>query len=122
MEPLTARLCQPGRWKKQRVRGLNPLSADDKALLETVSRGEFLLNGLRNRDVRQRLFGASDDLATRRRQLAAVSRKLRLLRANGLIRNVPRSHRYLLSGKGRHCITALLAAQAADTAKLNRSA
>ena len=119
---LTARLCQPVRWKKQRVRGLNPLSPDDTALLEAVNRGEFLLNGFRNRDLRQLLFGTSDDPAARRRQSAAVTRKLRMLRAHGLIRKVPRTHRYLLSEKGQQCITALLAAQAADTAKLTRAA
>lgn len=119
---LTARLCRPVRWKKRRVRGLNPLSPDDTALLQAVGRGEFLLNGFRNRDLRERLFGLSDDPARRRRQSAAVTRKLRLLRAHGLIRKVPRTHRYLLSEKGQHCITALLAAQAADTAKLTRAA
>ena len=119
---LTVRLCQPVRWKKQRVRGLNPLSPDDTALLEAVGRGEYLLNGFRNRDLRQRLFGRTDDPATRRRQSAAVTRKLRLLRAHGLIRKVPRTHRYLLTEKGQQCITALLAAQAADTAKLTRAA
>jgi hypothetical protein len=119
---LTARLCRPVRWKKHRVRGLNPLSPEDTALLEAVGRGEFLLNGFRNRDLRERLFSRSDDPATRRRQSAAVTRKLRMLRAHGLIRKVPRTHRYLLSAKGQRCITALLAAQAADTAKLTRAA
>jgi hypothetical protein len=39
------------------VRALNPLAASDAALLEAVSRHEFLINGLRNRDLR-RLYGA----------------------------------------------------------------
>ena len=89
---------------------------------QAAGRGEYLLNGFRNRGLRQRLFAPSDDPATRRRQSAAVTCKLRLLRAHGLIRKVPRTHRYLLTEKGRQGITALLAAQAADTAKLTRAA
>ena len=48
-------LCQPTTWKGQRVRALNPLAPEDAALLEAVNRGEFLLNGFRNRDLRQLL-------------------------------------------------------------------
>jgi hypothetical protein len=119
---LTAGLCQPVRWNQQRVRALNPLAPDDAALLEAVSRGEFLMNGFRNRDLRARLYGQTDDLQTRRRQSAAVTRKLRMLRAHGLLRKVPRTHRYLLTRTGQHCVTALLAARAADTAKLTQAA
>jgi hypothetical protein len=39
------------------VRALNPLADDDAALLEAVSRHEFLINGLRNRDLRPLLYG-----------------------------------------------------------------
>jgi hypothetical protein len=41
---LTEPLCRPTRWKGQRVRALNPLSPDDAALLQAVSRGEFTVN------------------------------------------------------------------------------
>ena len=64
---------------------------------------------------------AKDPKETRRRA-AAVTRKLRLLRAHGLIRKVPRTHRYMVSDKGRIAITALLAANAADTTKLAAAA
>jgi hypothetical protein len=119
---LTADLCRPVRWKKQRVRALNPLAAADAALLEAIGRGEFLVNGFRNRDLRERLYGPASDPAVVRRQSSAVTRALRLLRAHGLIRKVPKTHRYLLSPKGRNCITALLAARAADTARLTSAA
>jgi GTP cyclohydrolase I len=35
---------------------LNPLSPDDARLLEAVNRGEFAINGFRNRDLRALLF------------------------------------------------------------------
>ncbi len=119
---LTAGLCQPVRWKQQRVRALNPLAPGDASLLEAVGRGEFLLNGFRNRDLRAHLFAPAADAQTTRRQSSAVTRKLRLLRAHGLIRKVPRTHRYLLTAKGQRCVTAVLAARAADTAKLTQAA
>jgi hypothetical protein len=49
---------QGGRRRRRRLRALNPLGKEDGALLEAVSGHEFLLNGLRNRDVRRLLYGA----------------------------------------------------------------
>lgn len=115
-------LCRPVRWKGQRVRALNPLSAGDARLLETVNRGEFSINGFRNRDLRVRLCDPTSDPVKVKRQAAAVTRQLRLLRAHGLIRKVPKTHRYVLSAKGRTAITAVLAARAADTNKLTEAA
>lgn len=120
---LSAKLCRPARFKGRRTRALNPLGAEDAKLLEAVARGEFVLNGFRNRDLRPLLYGAaSTDAATLRRQSAAVTRQLRLLRAHGLIRKVSRTHRYMVSDKGRVAITALLTARQADTATLAKAA
>jgi hypothetical protein len=107
------------RPRPRRVRALNPLAADDAALLEAVSRHEFLLNGLRNRDLRRLLFGDDPaDPAARRRRAAAVTRKLRLLRGHGLLHKVPKTHRYVVSEPGRRTITALLAARNATVEHL----
>ncbi len=120
---LTTKLCQPTRWKKRRVRALNPLASDDAQLLQAVNRGEFTLNGFRNRDLRALLFSVKPQSPdARRRQASAVTRKLRLLRAHGLIRKVPKTHRYILSAKGRQSITALLLAQQTNAAKLAAAA
>jgi hypothetical protein len=103
----------------RRVRALNPLSADDATLLAAVSRHEFLINGLRNRDLRRLLFGKDAGTpAEQRKHSAAVTRKLRLLRAHGLIDKVPKTHRYLISETGRKTISALLAAGNASTEQL----
>src|SRR5206468_7203191 len=117
-----AEVCRPTTWKGKRVRALQPLG-QDAVLLEAVYRGEFTVNGLRNRDLRPLLYGARKVPATQaRRQSAAVTRKLRLLRAHGLIHKVAKTHRYQLSDKGREIIAALLAARQADTAKLSAAA
>ena len=57
---LTARLCRPTKRNGRRVRPLNPHAPADAALIEALGRGEFGINGFRNRDLRQLLFtGAS---------------------------------------------------------------
>jgi hypothetical protein len=112
-------LCRRVSWKGRSVRALNPLGPDDAALLEAVSRGEFCLDGFRNRDLRPLLYATeAGGAAEERRRRAAVTRKVRLLRAHGLIQKVPKSHRYQVSAAGRRAIAALLAARQADTAKL----
>ena len=122
-------LCRPVKYKgpkakkSRQVRALNPLAKEDATLLEAVSRGEFTLTGFRNKDIRALLFtGKARDPRDSRRRSGAVTRKLRLLRAHGLIRKMPRTSRYIISDQGRVQITALLAARAANTAKLAAAA
>lgn len=119
---LSARLCRPVCHKGRRVRALNPHAPGDAVLLGAISRGEFSLHGLRNRDLRGLLFPAAQSKAVEKRQAAAVSRKLALLRAHGVIRKVPRTHRYQLTSKGRVAVTALLSAQQASTQELMKRA
>jgi hypothetical protein len=117
------RVCKRVRKNRWRERALNPLSAADAALLAAVNRGEFALNGLRNRDLRTLLFGPQSPCAkTRRRQAASITRKLRLLRAHGLIRKVSHTHRCLVTEEGRRIITALLTALNADVEQLTKMA
>jgi hypothetical protein len=118
-DPLVDSLDRPTRWNKQRVRALNPLAPDDALLIASVVRGEFLVNGLRNRDLCALLYPRPTPHAKeKRRRSAAVTRKLRLLRAHGLIHKVPHTHRYVVSPKGQQTITALLAARQASTKTL----
>jgi hypothetical protein len=109
--------------KARRVRALNPMAAADVALLKAVAGHEFLINGLRNRDLRRLLYADdATDVAETRRRSAAVTRQLRLLRAHGLIEKVPRTHRYLVTHHGRQTITAILAAWNTTTEALIKGA
>jgi hypothetical protein len=92
---LTTRLCRPTKRNGHRVRPMNPHAPADAALIEAIGRGEFAINGFRNRDLRRLPFtDASVSKPEQRRQAASVSRKLLLLRAHHLIRKVPHTHRY----------------------------
>jgi hypothetical protein len=120
---LAGSICRPTTDQRgRRVRALNPMGQDAE-LLRAIGRGEFALDGFRNRDIREILYGpAGANEAQTRRQSAAVSRRLRMLRAHGLIAKVPKSHRYQLTKRGRELITAIAAAAAADTKKLAQAA
>jgi hypothetical protein len=123
LKALTAELSRGVRWGKQRVRGLRLLEEQDEKLLAIVGRGEFLINGFRNKDLQQAWFGeASADPQERKRRSGQITRKLRLLRAHGLIQKLPHTHRYLVSEKGRTVIAALLAAGNANIAQLTKAA
>ena len=118
LEPLGRRVNEPGSGNRM-LRGLTPLVGEDAALLEAVARPEFLLNGLRNRDLAAALYGPTpSDSAKRKRRSARVSRQLRLLRAHGLLKKVPKTHRYQVTDRGRLSLTALHAARHASTQQL----
>jgi len=113
-------LGQRATWKGRRMRPLNPLATADVLLLESVNRGEFMIHGFRNRDIRILLFPGklTAAAAEAKRQSAHVTRLLTLLRAHRIIAKVPKTHRYQVTDKGRMTITALLAARQADTTTL----
>lgn len=114
-------ICSPITWKGQRHRALQPFSPEDHALFSALASGEFTVNGLRNRDLLAKLHPGRHGIDQRRRLSARMTRKLRLLRAHGMIRKVPRSHRYMVTDKGRQILSAFLHAYQAsinDLAKI----
>jgi hypothetical protein len=115
-------VCKPVQHEGRRARALNPWSPQDGPLLQAVNRGEFKINGFRNRDLRALLFPtkATDQEQTRRS--GVVTRKLALLRAHGLIKKLSGTHRYVLTLKGSTTITALLAARQANINQLTQIA
>ncbi|MFM7200262.1 MAG: hypothetical protein ACKO6N_05680 [Myxococcota bacterium] len=123
LKVLADSICQPTECGGRRVRALNPWEEKDAALLEAISRGEFAVNGLRNRDLQPLLYtDAPATAADKRKRSAAVSRKLHLLRAHGLLQKVSRTHRYVLTEKGRTTVTALITARNASTESLTKLA
>ena len=123
----TRALEQPCQYQGRRVRALHLFREEDHRLLEAVNRGEFMIRGLRNRDLQKLLYPSVPpdsplSLKERRRRSASVSRKLRILRAHGLIQKVPKTHRYQVTSQGRLAITAILTIDRASIAVLNQVA
>jgi hypothetical protein len=93
------RLVQPVRDGQGRAsRAFNPAAPTDFTLFAAVLRGEHTLQGLRNRDLRVRLFGPA--AATDRRRSAHVSRLLKRLHLRGLLAKIPRSRRWRVTQLG----------------------
>lgn len=111
-------LCRPVVKRGRRHRALQPWAEPDATLLEVVARGEWTLNGFRNRDVRAALHPRAANAADRRRQANRVTRALALLRAHRLIRKVTGTHRYIVTARGREMLTTILSARQASTAQL----
>jgi hypothetical protein len=125
-EPLTRRVPEPkGKLAKssRQVRGLNPLAAEDAALLAALSDPKWMIDGLRNRDVVAALYASeAADASERKRRSAHVTHLLRLLRAHGLLDKIPATHRYQVSPEARKKIQALLAVRNANPDELTAKA
>ena len=119
MEELTSSLERRVRWNGSSVRALHPFCVEDRKLLEAVNRGEFAIHGLRNRDLQCLLYATpAKTQAEHRRRSAATSRKLRILRAHGLIRKLSHTHRYQVTEEGRKILNAILLARQVTVQKL----
>jgi hypothetical protein len=112
----------PLNWNGRRVRGLTPLVGEDASLAKILLRGEFSINGFRNRDVRELLFPGTRSPIEQRRLSGKVTRLLRLFRAHGLIQKIRATHRYQLTTEGRRCLPAFSAARNACAEELNKMA
>lgn len=116
---LLAKVSRRVRWKGRSVRALRPSDPLDLELFRLLGSGQFALEGLRNRDVRKALHPRpTREKAETRRLSARATRLLRLLRAHGLVRKIPRTHRYQVTRKGREISAAVLASQAATVEQL----
>src|SRR5438445_10502436 len=79
LKDLAEPMCRRVLWKGRSVRALNPLSKEDAALLEAVNSGKFMLNGLRNRELRALLYGETKNKQQERRESAPDKRQLRIV-------------------------------------------
>lgn len=115
-------VCRPARWKSQRIRPLRPWSLEDTTLLQTISQGEFNIRGFRNRDLLPHLFPGNYEREGRRGFSVRVTYRLRILRAHGIIRKVPRTSRYILTNRGRIITSAIIQTQHIPITKLSQLA
>lgn len=118
-----APVIKPAMLDGRRVRALRPWATPDLPLLRAISRGEFLLNGFRNRDILPLLFpDATSDPSERRKASARITYLLRILRGHGLVTKVDGTHRYIVNTKARTLIAAVLATDEARISRLKQCA
>lgn len=100
---LLDRVTQVVKTVKRRYRALRPISPDDANLFQAILHGQHLLQGFRNRDLRE-TFAASDP----RTSSARISRLLALLRAHKLIYKVCKTNYYRITRKGHEVMATAL--------------
>ncbi len=102
-------LSQSHMVEGRRIAKLAPLGPHDAEVFRIVLRGEHLVQGLRNRDIRNALFPATDahlDADEARRRCARVSRQIAKLRGHGLLAKVQGCHLYRITPKGQRLMAA----------------
>ena len=116
-------ISKPTIYRNKRVRALRPWAEPDLALWCAINRGEFSINGFRNRDLQSLLFDhAPDSVEEKRRRSARLSRLLRMLRAHHLIQKVSHTHRYVLTARGREIVSAVVASHQITLEQINKLA
>jgi hypothetical protein len=108
----------------RKYRGLNPWQQEDYRMLMFLAKGENAINGFRNHDLRKWLYPASEHAGKdeQKKYSGRTTRRIKLLRAHGLIRKVPRANRYVLTEKGQKFSCAVLTASALDIKALTEMA
>jgi len=117
---LLSKVIKPITSNGKRYRGLD-VTGKDLALLQAVSDPKYNVDAITNKHLQVELCGSHLANGLEGRGLSArISRNLRLLREHGLIKKLPKQHRYILTAKGRALTTALaqfLGANVSDLAK-----
>jgi hypothetical protein len=105
LDPVSRQIVRAGRP----YRPLRPLACADADVFRILLRGEFAVQGFRNKDLRVHLaIGTPDDPVARRQASARITRCLRLYRAHGLIHKVSGTRYYRVSEKGHHVMSTAL--------------
>lgn len=112
-------VCQPVVRNNRHFRPLRPTNPDDSRLFQQILSGEYLLQGIRNRDLRCALFPQHEaDPDQRRRASGRITRSLQLLRSHELIYRVPKTNYYRTTKKGHTVMATALQFRITDMALL----
>ena len=104
-------LCQPVTKDGKRYAKLQPLSRTEREVFREVVSTDHVIHGVRNRDVREALYGISEGVSEKeaRRRCARVSRILRKLWAHGLVVRVRNANLYRATLRGYRIMSSVLA-------------
>lgn len=114
-------LCRQTKNGK-RFRALDPIGKD-RELLQVISDPAFRVSAISNKELQKRLQATVWGANRTDKQLSArISRHLKLLRVHGIIRKLPKQHRYQMTLKGVRLCNTLNAVLAASTENLIKNA
>jgi hypothetical protein len=105
LDPVSKRITRRGRA----YRALRPIDPEEAKLFAVLTEGQFLLVGFRNADLRERLFPHARPHSDAACQASGqLTRRLRLLRAHGLIRKVTGTFYYRITKHGHQVMATAL--------------
>lgn len=103
---------------RKKFRALD-ITGKDKELLMAISDPAFNAGAITNKALQQKLVGTEWANKTTDKKLSSkISRNISLLRSHGIIRKLPKQHKYVLTDKGRKITSALNAILSASTEDL----
>lgn len=79
---------------QRQFRALRPVSPEDSRIFKALLDGKFLIQGIRNRDLRRFLWPTAKDQQEDRKNAGRVTRTLTLLKSHNLIYRVPKTNYY----------------------------
>lgn len=107
VEEILSKVTMPIKAKGKRYRGLE-VTGKDMALLRAIADPKYNVDAITNKHLRHVLKDSPwANGLTDKRLSARISRQLRLLREHGIIRKLPKQHKYMLTDKGRLLTSAL---------------
>ena len=112
LDPVSRRIHRKGRP----YRALRPIEREESRLFQAVLQGGFSLQGFRNKDLRQALYGDDSDEKERKRVSGRITRLLALLRSHKLIKKVSHTLYYRVTNLGHHVMSTALRLRSLDVA------
>jgi hypothetical protein len=90
---------------RQKFRALRPVSPEDSRLFKALLNGKFLIQGVRNKDLRDLLCPRPSNPEQERKNANRVTRSLTLLKSHNLIYRVPKTNYYRVTKLGTEVMT-----------------
>jgi hypothetical protein len=121
VDEILSKVSKPIKAKGKRYRALD-VTGKDLVLLRAIADPKYNADAITNKHLQAVLSGTAWANNLEGRKLAArISRQLRLLREHGIIKKLPKQHKYMLTAKGRLLTTSLtqfLGAKVSDLSRL----
>ena len=102
---LLDKVSAPVIGERRRFRALRPISPEDSRLFKALLDGKFLIQGIRNKDLRQILCPPAENHEQERRNASRITRYLTLLKSHKLIYRVTKTNYYRITKLGNEVMT-----------------
>jgi hypothetical protein len=106
----------------RRYRALRPVTLDETNLFRVMLKGEYLIRGFRNVDLRKSLYPKIKTKNQKRRATGRITRLIRILRAHRLVRKIPKTRLYMVTKKGHIVMNTALTFRQSNIALLANAA